>query len=123
MAKARAKINEEFKNHKVVKNEDEIAELMGVAKEVEFFYRTRVVQAVPTDDGKHSEFIKSPVKFSSISYFTEIKKKNLSVFFTGLRITQDTDKVENVEYDPVRVEELSKKRPARPRTQCCQEKD
>lgn len=54
LAKARAKINEEFKNHKVVEKDDEIPELIGVAKEVELFYRTSVVQAVPSADGRHS---------------------------------------------------------------------
>lgn len=55
LAKARNKINEEFKKHKSVQNEAEIPELIGVAKEVELFYRTRVVQAVEVDEGKHSE--------------------------------------------------------------------
>lgn len=53
LAKARAKINEEFKNHKSVK-EGEIPELIDVAKQVEHFYRTQVVQAVPVEEGKHS---------------------------------------------------------------------
>lgn len=56
LAKARAKINEEFKNHKLAKNE-EIPELIDVAKQVEHFYRTQVVQAIPTEGGKHSKFI------------------------------------------------------------------
>lgn len=55
LAKARAKINEEFKKYKNVEKE-EIPELIGVAKEVELFYRTRVVQAVPTNEGRHSMF-------------------------------------------------------------------
>lgn len=55
LAKARAKINEEFKKCKNVEKE-EIPELIGVAKEVELFYRTRVVQAVPTKEGRHSMF-------------------------------------------------------------------
>lgn len=54
LAKARAKINEEFKKHKIVKSEDEIPELIDVAKQVEHFYRTQVVQAVQVDKGKHS---------------------------------------------------------------------
>lgn len=54
LAKARAKINDEFKNHKVVANNDDIPELISVAKEVEQFYRTSVVQAVPAADGRHS---------------------------------------------------------------------
>lgn len=54
LAKARAKINEEFKNHKTA-NQDEIPELIDVAKQVEQFYRTQVVQAVPKDDGIYSE--------------------------------------------------------------------
>lgn len=56
LAKARAKINEEFKNHKTAK-EDEIPELIDVAKQVEHFYRTQVVQAVQVDEGRHSELI------------------------------------------------------------------
>lgn len=56
LAKARAKINEEFKNHKIAKNED-VPELIDVAKQVEHFYRTQVVQAVKTVDGTHSKFI------------------------------------------------------------------
>lgn len=55
LAKARAKINEEFKIHKTVSKEDDIPELIGVAKEVEKFYRTSVVQTVQVDDGKHSK--------------------------------------------------------------------
>lgn len=54
LAKARAKINEEFKNHKIVKSEEEIPELIDVAKQVEHFYRTQVVQAVQVDGDKHS---------------------------------------------------------------------
>lgn len=58
LAKARAKINLEFKNHKVVGKEDEIPELIGIAKEVELYYRTNVVQAYEVNDGRHSmEFI------------------------------------------------------------------
>lgn len=56
LAKARAKINEEFRKYKDVEK-TEIPELIGVAKEVELFYRTRVVQAVPVEDGtRHSTF-------------------------------------------------------------------
>lgn len=54
LAKARAKINEEFKNHKVVTKQDEIPELIAIAKEVELFYRTNVVQAYKVADGRHS---------------------------------------------------------------------
>lgn len=71
MAKARAKINDEFKKHKLVQNEGEIPELIAVAKEVEYFYRTRVVQAVPTEDGKHSKFIKCSAEIlRCLSYFS-----------------------------------------------------
>ncbi|XP_031620007.1 complex III assembly factor LYRM7 [Contarinia nasturtii] len=49
LGKARAKINLEFKNHKVVESEAEIPELIEVAKQVEHFYRTQVVQAVEVD--------------------------------------------------------------------------
>lgn len=65
LAKARAKINEEFKNHKVVAKDTEIPELIGVAKEVELFYRTRVVQTVKTDQGTHSKFKRNWLSFDS----------------------------------------------------------
>lgn len=54
MDKARAKINEEFKKNKNVQNEAEIPALISIAKDVEFFYRTQVVQAVEVEQGKHS---------------------------------------------------------------------
>lgn len=117
LAKARAKINEEFKKHKLTQNEDGIPELIAVAKDVEYFYRTRVVQAVPTEDGKHSKFIWPRCNSQVSILFLE----NFS--FAGIRITADTDLVDNVEYDPVRVAEHSKNRPKRPKTQCCQKKD
>lgn len=110
------KINEEFKKHKLVQNDGETAELIAVAKEVEYFYRTRVVQAVPTEDGKHSEFIRSVAILLCV-----ISSRKL--FFAGIRITADTDLVDNVEYDPVRVAEHSKNRPTRQKTQCCKKKD
>lgn len=72
LAKARAKINEEFKNNKIVQNEEQIPELITIAKEVELFYRTRVVQAVQTDEGKMS-------KFSSFSFHL-----NFHFFFSYL---------------------------------------
>ncbi|XP_055324897.1 complex III assembly factor LYRM7 [Sitodiplosis mosellana] len=70
LAKARAKINEEFKNHKIVKSEDEIPELIDVAKQVEHFYRTQVVQAVQVGENKHR-----------------------------LVIREDTEKLDNKEFD------------------------
>lgn len=39
--------------------------------------------------------------------------------FTGLNITPDTEKVDNVEYDAMKVAEKSKKRRPAPNT-CCQ---
>lgn len=56
LAKARAKINEEFKNHKFLQKDEEIQESLGVAKEVELFYRTRVVQTVQVEGERHSMF-------------------------------------------------------------------
>lgn len=59
LAKARAKINEEFKSHKLVQNETEIPQLISIAKDVERFYRTNVVQTVQVNEGKHSKCKKS----------------------------------------------------------------
>lgn len=67
LVKARVKINEEFKNHKVVAKDDEIPELIDVAKEVEQFYRMSVVQAVPAADGRHS-----------MIYFTHLHYRQIS---------------------------------------------
>lgn len=55
LIKARNKINDEFKMHKIVTKDEEITELINVATEVERFYRTSVVQTVQVDDGKHSK--------------------------------------------------------------------
>lgn len=83
LAKARAKINEEFKKHKLLQNDGEIPELIAVAKEVEYFYRTRVVQAVPTKDGKHSKFIRPHRNFLVSFLFLE----NFFFFFFCCRNT------------------------------------
>lgn len=81
LIKAKLKINEEFKNHKFIENESEIPELIAVAKEVELFYRTRVVQAVQVDEILEVNITKDTETLDNIPYKEDaviIEKPNSS---------------------------------------------
>lgn len=98
LAKARAKINEEFRNHKVVAKEDEIPELIGIAKEVELYYRTNVVQAFKVADDKHS------MEHFHINHIANIEQSHFNTRFcfknfVGIIIRGDTHKLDNKEFD------------------------
>lgn len=108
MEKARAKINLEFKNHKVVQNDAEIPELLDVAKQVEHFYRTQVVQAVQVDDNRKSMFMRLKCR---------CKVNIFHIYFTGLVIREDTEKLDNKEFD-----ENAKLPTRRGTKQCCNKK-
>uniref|UniRef100_A0A0A9YGB8 Complex III assembly factor LYRM7 n=1 Tax=Lygus hesperus TaxID=30085 RepID=A0A0A9YGB8_LYGHE len=88
---ARDKINEEFKKNKHVEDEEKVKEMLGFTKAVEEELRTTVIQARETEPGKYT-----------------------------LRITPETQKLDNFPFDPnVEIPRSKRREMAKA---CCQVK-